>query len=98
MKLFKKLFKRQRKSRSKNFKMVGVYKEDHISLKVLAKEENISISALINAMIQRWVGMKYGLLQTEINQLTLEKQALIFELKKLKGIEESRGAIGAKRD
>ena len=98
MKLFKKIFKRHRKSRSTNFKMVGVYKEDHISLKVLAREENKSISALISAMIQRWVGMKYGLLQTEINQLTLEKQALIFELKKLKGIEESRDAIGAKRN
>lgn len=98
MKLFKKIFKRQRKSRSTNFKMVGVYKEDHISLKVLAKEENKSISALISVMIQRWIGMKYGLKQNEINQLTLEKQALIVEWKKLKGIEESRDAIGTKRD
>ena len=59
LKLFKKIFKRHRKSRSTNFKMVGVYKEDHISLKVLAREENKSISARISAMIHRWVGMKY---------------------------------------
>ena len=76
------LIKRKKKSARKDLKQVYYYKDDFITLKILSREQKKSMTQMARDMILVYIGYQQGTLQSQIDRLKLERDALIHELKK----------------
>ena len=62
-------FKRKRNSARENLKQVYYYKEDFITLKILSKEGETSMTRVAHDILQVYLGYKYGDATGDIKRL-----------------------------
>ena len=91
--------KRKEKSARKDLKQVYYYKTDFITLKILSREQNKSMTQMARDMIMVYIGYQQGTLQSKIDMLQLERDAAVDELRKrLKELELYKKQFGKIRE
>jgi len=87
--------KRKKKSARKDLKQVYYYKDDFVTLKILSREKRKSMTQMARDMILVYIGYQQGTLQSQIDRLELERDALVHELRKrLKELELYKKQFG----
>ena len=74
--------KRKKKSARNDLKQVYYYKDDYTTLKILSREKKKSMTQMARDMIMVYIGYEQGIKQSQIDKLQLERDALLYELKK----------------
>ena len=75
--------KRKKKSSRKELKQVYYYIHDYITLKAFSKEQKKSLTQTAHDMLMVYVGYQQGTLMSKIDTLQLERDAVVYELKKI---------------